>query len=185
MAASSLGPRVGRRVRKTRQQLRDALVALVLERGWDAVSVLDVCERADTGRSTFYAHFADKEDLLLSGFDDLHARIGEARGTVREPFAFAEALFAHAADHRDLVRVVAGRDTEKQMLWRFRDVVRGLVDAELGSLDEPVRAITAEFIAGGFVEMLNGWLERPRGMSAAALAVAFRRMAHAAIASRG
>lgn len=43
-----------RRVRKTRRLLHEALVTLILERGWDAVSVRDVCERADVGRSTFY-----------------------------------------------------------------------------------------------------------------------------------
>lgn len=62
-----------RRVQRTRRQLREALITLILERGWDAVSVRDVCEKADVGRSTFYVHFADKENLLLSGFDDLHA----------------------------------------------------------------------------------------------------------------
>ena len=60
-----------RRVLRTRRTLREALVQLILQRGWEKVSVLEVCERADVGRSTFYTHFADKEELLLSGFDDL------------------------------------------------------------------------------------------------------------------
>jgi Bacterial regulatory proteins, tetR family len=48
---------------------------LDLERGCDAVSVQDVCAKPDVGRSTFYLQFADKEDLLLSGFDNLHASL--------------------------------------------------------------------------------------------------------------
>src|SRR5687768_13088670 len=67
------------RVVRTRRQLRDALVASILERGWEAVSVTDVCERAEIGRSTFYVHFADKEELLLSGFDELHAALDRER----------------------------------------------------------------------------------------------------------
>jgi AcrR family transcriptional regulator len=60
-----------RRIERTRRTLREALIALILERGWDDISVQDVCNRADVGRSTFYTHFADKEELLVGGFDDL------------------------------------------------------------------------------------------------------------------
>ena len=70
-----------RRVLRTRRQLRTALINLILERGWDAVSVSDVCARADVGRSTFYAHFADKEELLFSGFEELHATLATLRKT--------------------------------------------------------------------------------------------------------
>src|SRR6185437_2006254 len=66
------GPAVqDRRVERTQRALREALIRLVLERGWDDVSVQDVCARANVGRSTFYLHFADKEELLVSGFGGL------------------------------------------------------------------------------------------------------------------
>src|SRR5450432_1310924 len=121
-----------RRVRKTRRQLRDALVTLILEKGWDAVSVQDVCEKADVGRSTFYVHFADKEDLLLSGFDELHASLVRDVARAAEPFHFAAPLLQHAAENHDLLLVVAGRQSSQQLQWRFRDVVFNLVEAELG-----------------------------------------------------
>src|SRR3954469_23951916 len=60
-----------RRVRRTRRLLREALLALVLEKGYEAVTVQDVLDRADVGRATFYAHFRDKDDLLISGADEL------------------------------------------------------------------------------------------------------------------
>jgi len=66
-APSSTDPRVVR----TRAALRQALISLILERGWDAVGIHDICQRAQIGRSTFYTHFADKEELLLVGFDEL------------------------------------------------------------------------------------------------------------------
>ena len=59
--------RLDRRVRRTRHALQHAMVDLVLEKGYERVSVADVTERADVGRSTFYAHYRDKEDLFLSG----------------------------------------------------------------------------------------------------------------------
>jgi AcrR family transcriptional regulator len=55
-----------RRIRRTRAALRQALIGLVLERGYDAVTIRDVVDRANVGRSTFYAHYPSKEDLLTA-----------------------------------------------------------------------------------------------------------------------
>src|SRR3954447_21575352 len=104
-----------RRVQRTRRHLREALMALILERGWDAVSVRDVCEKADVGRSTFYVHFADKENLLLSGFDDLHAAMDEIRSHAGAPFGFIEPLIVHVAEHKRLLQAVLGRQSGQQM----------------------------------------------------------------------
>jgi AcrR family transcriptional regulator len=67
-----------RRVRRTRELLRNALTSLIVEKGYEHVTVQDICDRADVGRSTFYAHFRDKEELLLSGFDDLREELRQA-----------------------------------------------------------------------------------------------------------
>lgn len=60
-----------RRVQKTRQALQNALIELILEKGYDAVMVQDILDRANVGRSTFYAHYQDKEDLLMNHLDSL------------------------------------------------------------------------------------------------------------------
>ena len=175
MGASSMNTPVrasDRRVQRTRRQLREALITLILERGWDAVSVRDVCEKADVGRSTFYVHFADKENLLLSGFDDLHAAMDDIRTHAGVPFGFIEPLVRHVAEHKRLLQAVLGRQSGQQMQWRFRDVVRSLIEVELQSLKtpRPARASAARFITGGFVELLMTWVDDPRGISAAKLA---------------
>jgi hypothetical protein len=54
-----------RRTRRTRQLLRDAFVALLKEKRYEDISVQDIIERADVGRSTFYVHYEGKEDLLV------------------------------------------------------------------------------------------------------------------------
>jgi len=175
-----------RRVRKTRRQLRDALVTLILEKGWDLVSVQDVCTKADVGSSTFYVHFADKEDLLLSGFDDLHATLARAGAQAEHPFAFAEPLVRHAAENHDLFLAVAGRQSGQQIQWRFRDVVFSLVEAELGTTRPPgfERTSISRFIAGGFVEMLAAWLDQPSGVSPGGLALRFLQLATAATVTK-
>src|SRR5439155_17535842 len=89
-----------------------ALLALVAERGWDAVSVLDVCERADVGRSTFYTHFAHKEALLLSGFDELREFLRADAKTVRgrsSSLPFLRGLIEHVQENRRMFRLLMGR----------------------------------------------------------------------------
>src|SRR5215207_8911684 len=66
-----------RRVRRTQELLRGALMALIMEKGYDRITVQDILDKADVGRSTFYAHYRDKEDLLLSGFDDIRTALAE------------------------------------------------------------------------------------------------------------
>src|SRR5262245_47432298 len=60
-----------RRVQRTRRLLHDALMSCILEKKYELISVQDILDRADIGRSTFYTHFQDKDDLLLSGFENL------------------------------------------------------------------------------------------------------------------
>src|SRR5690349_22765699 len=73
--------RGSRQVQRTRQHLEEACIALILEKGYEAVTIQDILDRANVGRSTFYVHYRDKEDLLMSRFQALqqafeeHARI--------------------------------------------------------------------------------------------------------------
>jgi len=60
-----------RRVQKTRKLLQDALMALVTEKGYESVTIQEILDKANVGRSTFYAHFQDKDQLLHSILDRL------------------------------------------------------------------------------------------------------------------
>ena len=57
---------VDRRIQKSKKYLSDAFIALILEKGYEAVTVQEIIDRANVGRSTFYAHFESKEQLLFS-----------------------------------------------------------------------------------------------------------------------
>jgi AcrR family transcriptional regulator len=172
-----------RRVRKTRRLLHEALVTLILERGWDAVSVRDVCEKADVGRSTFYVHFADKENLLLSGFDELHLVMEQIRSSAKQPFGFLAPLAAHAAENARLVQALFGRQSGQSVQWRFRDVLASLVEAELKLLkvSKAARPLMTRFIAGGAAEVLMSWLDHPQGTNAEKLATDLQKLALAAV----
>ena len=64
-----------RRVRRTKQRLNDALQSLIIEKGLRQVTVQDLIDRADVGRSTFYAHYETKDDLVVSWIDQLAAEM--------------------------------------------------------------------------------------------------------------
>jgi AcrR family transcriptional regulator len=161
--------------------LHEALVTLILERGWDAVSVREVCQKADVGRSTFYVHFADKETLLLSGFDELHQVMEQIRSSAEVPFGFLGSLAAHAAENGRIMQALFGRQSGQRVQWRFREVLASLVEAELKVLKVPkaARATMAAFIAGGVAEVLMSWLDHPHGSSAEKLASELRQLATA------
>lgn len=155
-----------RRVLRTRQALRDALVALLLERGWDALTVQDVCERANVGRSTFYVHFADKEELLISGFADLRAALrgGAARprkDEARRPLAFTRGLLEHVSENRRLFRALVGKRSALVVQRQFRRTVLDLVkeDLELVSSRRVPLDAAAHYLTGALVEVITWWLE--------------------------
>jgi len=101
-----------RRTRRTRRVLKESLVALVLERGYDEVTVEDVTEYADLSRATFYKYYPDKSTLLYKIVEDLQAELanrleplhlGSTRGFTGEPVL---ELFRHAREERDTYRVI-------------------------------------------------------------------------------
>jgi len=164
-----------RRVVRTRRQLREALVALVLERGWEAVTVREVCERANVGRSTLYLHFADKEDLLFSGFAQLEAALEDVRASAPGQFAFARDLIAHTQGERKLFRALAATRTSRDVIAHLRGIVIRLVASELDLLRvaRPQLTPLARYIAGGLVELIVSGLEGETRQSADELAADF------------
>lgn len=68
---------LSRGVRRTRQALKTAFVDLILEKGYEAVTIMDIAIRADYNRGTFYKHFVSKEDLLRDIHDDFLRNISE------------------------------------------------------------------------------------------------------------
>jgi AcrR family transcriptional regulator len=158
-----------RRIQRTRRTLREALISLLLERGWDAVSVQDVCDHADVGRSTFYTHFADKEDLLVGGFDDLRKALRRqlAPADPEHPLPFAHGMIEHAHEHQRLFRALVGKHSGQLVLRRFRELVIDLTREDLTVLPlaGPTLQPAAHFIAGALIELLTWWLETRNPMA--------------------
>jgi AcrR family transcriptional regulator len=152
---------------------------LIHERGWDEITVQDVCERADVGRSTFYVHFADKEELLVSGFGDLRKQLREhvARGKGR-PLGFTLALFEHAREYQPVYRTLLGRRTGQVVYRGFMEVVIDLLNGDVAEFapEGPLRDAAVRYLAGAFWELLQLWCTQPSGSSALEVDEIFRRL---------
>ena len=107
--------RADRRVSRTRTLLQQAHVQVILKKGYEAMTIQDICDVANVGRSTFYAHYRSKDDLRRASFEHLRRlltdrqadtfRAGDARD---RRLGFRLALFEHARDHLHLYRALLG-----------------------------------------------------------------------------
>ena len=157
-----------RRVARTTSSLRHALHSLIGEKPYEAIGVKEILGRANVGRSTFYAHFRGKDELLLDGMYDLlrSARL-RREGAHDSPddglLWFSRPILDHIADRRTALHgrgVAAQQPAVHQHLQR---VIADLVIAELGGADRATKAavpadLVAEHIASTFVLVLNWWL---------------------------
>jgi AcrR family transcriptional regulator len=165
--------------------LRDALISLLHSRPWDDLSVQDICERADVGRSTFYVHFTDKEELLLAGFDDLRAMLRSLPGNRAgaTPLQFARSMLEHAHENRRLFSALVGKRSGQVVIRQFRALVVELVREDFEVLPAgPRRDVAVHYVAGAFLELLSWSLEQQRPVEVAELDRLFNEMSRSALA---
>lgn len=158
-----------RRVIRTRQALGNALVELMLARRFDDISVQQVLDRARVGRATFYAHFRNKHDLLLSDaerfFEALERHFLAHAGDSRRVAPVAE-LFSHVADYHDFLRALdqsGMREPVHDLLTGHlaRMIERRMAELCPGAGTPPLPpAATARVFAAALVEMMRWWLNR-------------------------
>jgi len=184
-----------RRVQRTRQALLNALLALVREKGFEALSVQDIIDRANVGRATFYAHFENKDDLLLSGLEDFRTAIKdhqrrllqEAAGSGERAFLFSHELFDHVNAHRDVFGAMVGKHSgavvqrvfQKILVELVREEVRAMGPRE-GDDSMPVEAVV-QHIAGGLWGLLSWWIDARRRPSVEDVSKVFQRLATSAV----
>src|SRR6266851_174281 len=160
-----------RRSARTRRALHEALISLILRKGYDAITVQEIIDQADIGRATFYAHYRGKEDLLRGGFDALRAELKAARGTALSkrgagqdgPLAFSLAMFEHACAYRDVYRAMVGGRGGIVAIHEIRRVLSEMVKEELSAFQDDgavSRELALHFVVSTFLTVLTWCLER-------------------------
>jgi AcrR family transcriptional regulator len=180
-------PEPDRRVRRTRRILREALVSLILDKGYDRITVQDILDRADVGRSTFYAHYRDREALLVSCFDDMRDELrrefdATSPAGSRNPPGPAAVIFGHAHRHRDVYRALCGRHGGNLVYRHLHQLVGDLLREHLrphlaaAGSDLPVEVV-AEFYTSAALGVLTWWVDQDFGYEPARLAGMYQRLA--------
>ena len=161
---------IDRRALRTRQSLHHALIRLILERDYDDITVGDIADAANVGRSTFYAHFTDKDDLLRSGAGNLRAMLLQEHGSAvagedrpeRRPLGFSRFMTAHLKEQHHLYRALMRGRAGPIILDRFRQFLCEIVRAELASAGDKASApeIAVQFVVGAYMSIVTWWLDR-------------------------
>lgn len=158
-----------RRSQRTQQILHEALMSLMQDKRYDDITVQDIIDRANVGRSTFYAHYQDKEDLMTSGLMHLmqimSGFVGAPSKTGETRMFPTQELYEHVQENHNLFRgMVRGRGLELffekgQEYWSQK--LTADLKARISQGNQPAVPIEvmAQFLAGTFVTMLRWWLD--------------------------
>lgn len=185
--------KTNRRVQRTRALLQKSLVDLINERGYESITIQDIADRANIGRTTFYLHYNGKDELLMSCHDAIlrEFHIGVSHLS-REQFLSGDApagmisAYQHLREKRALLySVFQGRDS-LSILRQIRDWNAQQMQANLRSVFVEAESVVpfdllANYLAGAQIAMLQWWLEKRRAHTPESVARTFHRLQRAAI----
>ena len=185
--------KIDARVRRTRDALGDALVALMQEKPFDTITVQDVLDRAHVSRSTFYSHYSDKDDLLMSDADEFFQALAMAlsqHGDKSDRVFPVQEFFAHLSDVQPFFKalVKSGKYQENMELARehfARGIERRLAELPRGqSIPSHELPAIAFAHAGALMSLLTWWLDRGMRESPAEMDQLFHRMVWNGVTSK-
>ena len=188
---------IDRRVARSREMLHQAMLSLIIEKGYEEITVEDICERANVGRSTFYAHFTSKDDLKRRGLEHLRRELIEQQrkasslaDTNVRGLAFTLTMFEHARDHIHLYRALVGSRGGAIALTTIRQTLCEIVRGELVEIrgKEPngiSREFAVQYIVGAYMAVLTWWLDGGAKLPPERINAMFQRLATNGIASLG
>lgn len=162
-------PKTDRRVRKTKKQLRMALMTLIMERGVGDITVREIAELADVNRGTFYAHYRDVNDLLTHLEGNVFRRLEEISMSNRS-FSGADALQSYLAvvmtlcrDNADIYRALVLRNNDLDFRQKLLEAVKEqYLRSFIGhsSTAEPwAQELFCSFSVQGLLAITNMWMQ--------------------------
>ncbi len=161
-----------RRVLRTRKLLRESILALVLEKGYDDISIQDITDRANLGRATFYLHYREKDDLLadlirqfMEEFIASGPQNPSDKSYVRD-IRSVQRLFEYIETRYDVYRILLiGKGFVVATRQLHRLLQKGIAKGLAGKLTESGKELALppdfleNYLAGSLVTLLYWWLE--------------------------
>jgi AcrR family transcriptional regulator len=169
-----------RRTRRTRHSLSAAFVELLKEKGYSTITVSDIIERANVGRSTFYSHFRDKDDLFVSELDRVIELLSHrAPGQEEMPFFPSLELFRHVGEEYELYKALVWTPGIDLLIKHLQQSLSHRIEQGLQKSGEnfviPL-TILATFIACSYLALLKRWLENRMAYSPEEMDSFFRQL---------
>ncbi len=160
------------RVRRTQKLLREALIELIEERGFDALTVGEITERAMVSRAAFYRNYQDKYDLVEQIFEEAMSALFSAVGEMRlgHPPQVWVRFFEHIAEYERLYRALLGRKGSPWFVMKMRASLTDLIKEHGRVTDIPLEVdqhispfsddFVPDLVSTMFVEAITWWLEQ-------------------------
>lgn len=176
--------KIDRRIVRTRKLLRDALMALILENGYESVTVQQITDRANLGRATFYLHYKDKEELLVMSLESLFDELVETMGPPAISYELTGVpvlvVFEHAQENSDLYRVLLSGEGSAKLYQRIQGYVAKEALRRFFPLLPEKRPFSDEllsnYLAGSLLTLLAWWLENELPHSPTYMTNAYRQL---------
>jgi AcrR family transcriptional regulator len=163
--------KIDRRVQRTRQALRNALLELIKEKGYDSISVEEITQRANLGRATFYLHYKERartiSDIPFSAW--LPALENPDHASENKPAPPLLMAFQHVTNHADLYRILLKNENSDRTLERIRKIIsqaitefmqKKLEDDPIPILFEVPIDLLAAYFSGALLSCVDWWFEQ-------------------------
>ena len=174
-----------RRIERTRSRLGNSLIALIQEKPIDEVTLREVLDRAGVGRSTFYVHYRDKDDLFLSELEqglEMWTTTLSRQQEISNRVAPVAEFFAHVASAKRLYRALVNSGR----IEAFFELAQGYFargieqrikqSTDLRNPHQHELTACSNAFAGGLLSLLRWWLDRGAKESPRAMDELFHRM---------
>lgn len=181
---------IDRRSSRTRRKLSFALMDLAAARDVEALSVGELAREAGVGRSTFYAHYAGKDDFIFRSFAEMIgylAKLERDEHGAAGPIIPHRGLLAHFRDAKDFVARMSRSDEFQPLLAigeaRLRDIAAANLAARHPKLEARARADAATFLAAAFMGLARAWIATGMARPVEDVCAAFERLSEPVLAA--
>ncbi len=167
--------RYARRRQQTRNKLIQTAIKLVLEKGYDAITIQEITDQADLGYGTFYLHFKSKEDIVWSAIEEgvkaTQSQVAQQFASIIPPqieyYGYLK-IFQHVADNQQFYRIMLGSQGSSLLTHRIQellaaDIIQHLQsrsDILLSDFDLPIEVV-AQVLTGAIIRTVLWWVEVP------------------------
>jgi AcrR family transcriptional regulator len=177
-----------RRIQKTRKSLSAALMSLMREKSYESISVQEILDRANIGRSTFYSHFRDKNELLVDGLQGLReflrsaqeAEASKSGHSYEKVIGFSLAMFEHAHDHKDVFLSLVNGQGWTIVSKNLEEIIVQLMKKEAKPLYNKTSAsgipfdLFIDFLGATFIAVITWWSQYKKPLAPAEINALFR-----------